>query len=143
MPRKPSDAVVRFWSHVSRGQPVDCWPWTGYVCAGGYGRFAARCRPTVLVQAHRFAYETEIGPIPVGLDLDHLCRNRRCVNPTHLEPVTRRTNVMRGMAPHARAARAGICKRGHALDGARIATRVDGRQYRSCRHRHHLLLYCR
>ena len=70
-----------------------CWEWTAHHHLGGYGRLRLGGR---MVMAHRFAYELWVGPIPDGLGLDHLCRNRGCVNPAHLEPVTHRTNVLRG-----------------------------------------------
>lgn len=86
----------RFWSKV-RVADSGCWEWTGSRnCADsrGYGQF----RPAGsgrLVLAHRWAYEKCIGLIPSGLELDHVCRNRICVNPLHLEAVTRRTNLLR------------------------------------------------
>ena len=73
-----------------------CWEWTGYINDGGYGTFHTSERP---VLAHRFSYNRAYGEIMEGLELDHLCRNRRCVNPNHLEQVTRRENTMRGNAP--------------------------------------------
>ena len=74
-----------------------CWLWTGALTRGGYGQigvwFGGVMRPR---RAHRVAYECYIGPIPDGLELDHLCRVRTCVNPRHLEPVTHAVNVARG-----------------------------------------------
>lgn len=67
------------------------------------------------VSAHRVSYEAFIGPIPAGLDLDHLCRNRACINPYHLEPVTHRENVIRGVSYMAVNANKTNCKYGHAL----------------------------
>ena len=87
-------AAERFWAKVVNDTETGCWLWSGATTTG-YGRFhLAMGLP--LVVAHRFAYETLVGPVPAGLDLDHLCRVRRCVNPAHLEPVTRRENLMRG-----------------------------------------------
>jgi hypothetical protein len=90
---EPIPPEVRFWSHVERGSNDECWPWGGGRSTGGYGRFFDGGKG---VQAHRFAYEMLVGPIPDGLDLDHLCRVRHCVNPSHLEPVTRSENLRRG-----------------------------------------------
>jgi hypothetical protein len=75
----------------------DCWEWTGTITAQGYGQLRANGR---LQKAHRFVYEWLVGPIPDGLTLDHLCRNRRCVNPEHMEPVSLQTNLARGMAKY-------------------------------------------
>ncbi len=74
---------------------VDCWEWTGCITNAGYGQF--RLSTTVRILSHRFAYEYHVGPIPAGLQLDHLCRNRACVSPHHLEPVTARENTARGL----------------------------------------------
>ena len=92
----------RFWSKVDA--TGDCWLWTAALNSGGYGAF--RSRP-----AHRVAYELLVGPIQDTLD--HLCRNRRCVNPDHLEPVSSVENVMRGESIAARNARKATCQRGH------------------------------
>lgn len=73
-----------------------CWEWTAYVGNSGYGRFYVDDRGAL---AHRWSYEFHVGPIPDGLVLDHLCRNRKCVNPEHLEPVTLSENVLRGTSP--------------------------------------------
>jgi hypothetical protein len=115
---------LRFWSHVSLGD--GCWEWTGSLTEG-YGQVQSEKRKWL---AHRLAYVWMIGPIPSGLELDHLCRNRRCVNPHHLEPVTRRENILRGEGPSAQAARLTHCKRGHDL--ALNAERA-GEGHRRCR----------
>lgn len=73
--------------------PTTCWEWQGAVDPNGYGRFSINGR---MLGAHRVAYELLSEPVADGLDLDHLCRNRRCVRPSHLEPVSRRENLMRG-----------------------------------------------
>lgn len=122
----PSDEVMaRFWPKVV---PTGfCWNWIAGSTHDGYGRIEIAGKKKL---AHRLAYEYLVGPIPEGLVIDHLCRNRACVNPDHLEPVTVKVNTHRAMSPNLRAFRSGICKRGHRLDEGRIHP-VTG--YRSCR----------
>ena len=101
---------IRFWAKVNKTN--DCWLWMGKT-ATGYGRLKVKGRE---IQAHRFAYELLVGSIPDGLELDHLCRVRHCVKPTHLEPVTRRVNILRGEGKAAKLARATHCIHGHPFD---------------------------
>lgn len=94
------DARERFELYYEKSD--GCWLWTGVLSYDGYGRFRADNRST---GAHRFAYEYYVGPIPDGLQIDHLCRVHNCVNPAHLEPVTPAENQRRGR--EARQARTG------------------------------------
>lgn len=110
--------------------PNGCHQWTAYCSENGYGRFYLDGRGLL---AHRWSYERHVGPIPHGLQIDHLCRNRGCVNPEHLEPVTPSENVRRGTAPNlarSRAAELTHCKRGHAFDDEN--TRIDSKGGRVC-----------
>jgi hypothetical protein len=122
----------RFWQKVEPEPNTGCWLWTGGLRGSGrYGQFRNGKR---LGFAHRYAYELLVGPIPDGMQLDHLCRVRLCVNPAHLEPVTARENTMRSEALTARNARKTHCLRGHPFDEANtIETVRDGRLHRTCR----------
>lgn len=128
----------RFWSKVDKDAPVPefaphlgpCWWWKGYLMVDvygnrNYGQFVIREKKFL---AHRLAYEWLVGPIPEGLQMDHLCRVQRCVRPSHLEPVTNQENARRGywgMKTH--------CPRGHPYDEANTHTRSNGsRICRTC-----------
>ncbi len=87
-----------------------CWIWIGSCDRGGYGKILVYGKQRI---AHRYAYELYIGPIPDGFTLDHLCRVRPCVNPSHLEPVTMKINILRGEGLAAQNKRATHCKYGH------------------------------
>jgi hypothetical protein len=101
----------RFWAKVNAFGP--CWEWVAYCDPCGYGRFGNG--PDGEVMAHRVAWLLLIGPIPEGMELDHLCRNRPCVNPDHLEVVTRLENVRRTPKPGAKFK--SHCHRGHPMSG--------------------------
>lgn len=120
------------WSRIhsdTRGWMEDgsgCWLWTGAMYKNGYGYVYVLGRNRT--GAHRAVYEKLVGPIPRGLVLDHLCRNPRCVNPGHLEVVTRRVNNLRGVGINARYAARTHCDRGHLLP----VDRVGFKQCREC-----------
>lgn len=133
MGKAPSNPRLRFWAKVdTSGGDASCWPWRGGLFDTGYGAFwLADAGRNVL--AHRWAYEQNRGPIPVGLELDHLCRNRRCVNPSHLEPVTTGENLLRGQTLAARNAAKTHCDHGHRYDARNTLLAKDGsRVCRAC-----------
>jgi hypothetical protein len=124
----PDEIATRFWKHVEKHSPDSCWIWTATRKHGSheYGEFTVG---GIRYVAHRFAFEIAKGPIPDGHYLDHLCRNPPCVNPAHLEPVTPRENVLRGlkgrMVTH--------CPKGHPYDDKNTIW-VQGRRHcRECR----------
>lgn len=103
-----------------------CWIWGAAATYGGYGLYHPPNNGKRIL-AHRYSYELHKGVIPDGMDLDHLCRNRACCNPDHLEPVTPKENNLRSMSPWAINARKKTCIHGHPLDG------IEKRGYRFCR----------
>ena len=110
----------RFWENVI--QSGDCWLWTAALDRYGYGR----CRHNGTQRAHRVAYEQMVGPIPDGLVIDHLCRVRACVNPSHLDPVPNRINLLRGMTLAAKNAAVTHCPDGHAYTEANTSHKASG-----------------
>jgi len=98
-----------------------CWDWTAAKTAGGYGELTVDSQMTY---AHRFVYELQVGPIPDGLEIDHLCRNKGCVRPDHLEPVTHQENGRRA------ATRRSHCNRNHPLVDGNLS--IDNRGRREC-----------
>ncbi|MGH3536358.1 MAG: HNH endonuclease signature motif containing protein [Pseudonocardiaceae bacterium] len=117
----------RFRSKVSISEVTGCWEWTASL-RNGYAAYGER---HVNLYGHRVAYEWLVGPIPEGLDLDHLCRNRPCVNPEHLEPVSRRVNLLRGETLTAKNATATECPQGHEYNSTN--TYVDPEGFRHCK----------
>lgn len=117
MARPRVAAAIRFARQIE--QQGDCWIWTGALTRHGYAQFSdGHVHRTY---AHRWSYEFHRAQIPEGLHIDHLCRNRACVNPWHLEPVTPEVNTLRGEGVTARLARrTDTCERGHALPADRI-----------------------
>ena len=132
--RRVRDVAERFWSHVDRGRGRDdCWLWTGSLNHLGYARFYITIAPRVRVSigAHHWAWEQYHDPVPEGLELDHLCRVRHCVNPAHLDPVTHQENARRGTSPVAANARKTHCPQGHPYSPEN--TRISPKGKRHCR----------
>lgn len=120
----------RFWPKVIQ-RDDGCMVWTGSRNSSGYGTFNAGNQVTVM--AHRWAYQDSRGEIAAGLDLDHLCRNRLCVNPEHLEAVSTRENIMRGVTLPSTNARKTHCPFGHEYDeGNTYEPPSGGRHCRKC-----------
>lgn len=124
--------MEKFWKRVAIKGTGECWNWLGYKNHKGYGYFRNNGKSYF---SHRVAYELLIGKIPRGLFIDHLCRNRACQNPRHMEPVSRKENTMRGMNFAAMNARKTQCLIGHQFNEAntQIIITKKGAIWRACR----------
>lgn len=129
----------RFWEKVDA--TGDCWEWTGAKTPTGYGTFfPTRSTP---MRAYRFVWELLIGPIPEGMQIDHMCLNTRCVNPLHLRLATPRDNALRGHSRPALNARKTHCNEGHPLSGDNLRIYRNGRVCVACERRRNLAISAR
>lgn len=115
------------WMPEDRGHDTPCWIWQGARSRNGYSNIGIGGHN---MTAHKAMYEREVGPVPEGKELDHLCRVRDCVNPAHLEPVTRGENMQRGVEARTH------CRRGHEYNEANTRYTIrksNGKQRRDCR----------
>ena len=108
-----------------------CWHWCGRLSRSGYGQVGYAGKRNL--QAHRVVYEMERGPVADGLHLDHLCRNRACVRPDHMDPVSGRVNILRGQSPTANNSRKTHCAHGHELSGDNLGVCGGRRFCRACK----------
>lgn len=114
--------TARFWSKVLKSS--ECWIWKAATNESGYGYYYAGER---MVRAHRYAYATEYGPIEPGIELDHSCRNRSCVRPSHLRPVTHQLNCQLGIGSKTH------CKYGHRFTSENTFKTTGPKKQRICR----------
>lgn len=121
----PKGELINLFSKVEIGE--SCWLWTGPLNHDGYG---LALHPLLRKKrgAHRVVYELLRGSIPAGLEIDHLCRVRACVNPDHMEVVTHRENTLRGKTLVAAFAARTHCNRGHALSGSNLCNSSEPRR---------------
>lgn len=117
----------RFWDKVEKSD--GCWLWTATKTPLGYGHFWHEGR---MRGAHRFAYEDTVGAIPEGQTIDHVCKNRGCVNPAHMEVVSLRENILRSDNPQARNKRKTSCPRGHQYKAVQQGKRQGERYCPTC-----------
>lgn len=129
----------RFWKNTDKNGPIPvkrpelgpCWNWKGNLSGSlkNYGYIWSGMR---YLRAHRVAWKLLRGDIPKHLQIDHLCRNTKCVNPRHMELVTGKVNILRGESSSAKNARKTICKRGHPLRGRNVRLWRNQRICRAC-----------
>lgn len=122
--------IERFHSKIEVDPESGCWLWTAGINKWGYSKFKVDGRTRA---GHRWSYEEFVGPIPEGLQIDHLCRVRRCVNPEHLEAVTCRENILRGETFQAENAAKTHCPKGHPYEDGNILWYKGTRSCRICK----------
>lgn len=129
--KKSKDIENRFWSMVNKTE--GCWNWLGSTCNDGYGRISTS-KAGKYIYAHRFSFELKNGQIPSGMTIDHICRNRKCVNPDHLRVVSNRENILSGISPSAFHAKQTHCIHGHPFSGDNLIIRKSGgRDCKECK----------
>lgn len=128
MPRRTLEERLQYF--IEPEPNTGCWIWWASPDGSGYGQLMIAGK---MHKVHRLMYERHRGPIPEGYTLDHLCRVRCCVNPAHLEPVTKKENIHRGIGIAARNAKKTHCPRGHPFSGENLFITVTGSRWcRTC-----------
>lgn len=142
--KTPEARWSRFWVKVDKNGPDGihsqtgknlgpCWLWTGAMAGPGSEKYGHAHFGDGMERCHILTYEAEHGPVPAGLVVDHLCRTRRCVRPSHLEAVTQRENLVRGVGIIAIAAKKTQCVNGHELVGMNLVIDEGKRRCNECR----------
>jgi len=127
-------AKNRLLSKVQLDEKTQCWNWTGYISKKGYGRIAYKYSSYGSFEAYRLSYILFNGKLNSNLQIDHLCRNRKCVNPKHLEQVTKKENLLRGFGVGSKNKAKTHCPEGHqyTLENTRISPANGGRCCKKC-----------
>jgi len=133
----PKNDLENIWKYIKfPSDPKDCWIWIGGMMGKRYGTF---CFMLKQHQAHRFVYELLVGKVPKGKELDHLCREKKCVNPDHLEPVRHKINCSRGKVNQNK--NKTHCKNGHEFTEKNTYHFRNFRQCRKCEIKRKAILY--
>lgn len=132
---RPTPIAERFWRFVDRQDSGSCWKWKGSIGRGGYGVFVFWSPKKSITGAHRVSLKVHGKEIPDGMVVDHICRNRACVNPAHLRLVTPKQNSLENSnGVGALNARKTHCPKGHLLSGSNLKKQpLNGKPWRSCR----------